>query len=142
MLRNSEILLATSVVVPSISILASRWVSLQSLPFLLAKHTLIFFRRPKGQRRVFKGACTASRPISTVASYAKLPFLNHRSASWLTKSSTNDELRNLAIVSLTATETFTFVRVLCSSRVENLLMTKTSRPLTMITATEARMETV
>jgi len=142
MFTNSEMLLATSVVVPSINVLASRWVSLQSSPWPLAMHTLIFLMRPIGHRRVFRGACTARRAISTVASYAKLPLLNHRLASSLTKSRTNDELRNLAIVSLTATETFRFVRVLCSSRVENLLMTKTSSPLTMITATDARIETV
>ena len=132
MLINSEIKLATSVVVPSISIFASLWVSLQLFPYLFAKNTLTLFRILAGLISVFTGAWTTRRAISVVAVDAMLPFLNQSLASAWTYSNTKDEFKNLAIVNLIATDTFKLVWVLCYSYWENFRITKIRSPFIMM----------
>lgn len=64
--------------------------------------------------------------IRTVASYARLPPLNQSFGSPLVKTKMRDELRNLAMVNLRATDTLSLVRVSCFSDRENLLVMKTN----------------
>ena len=56
-----------------------------------------------------------------MASYAKLPPLNQSFGSSLVITKMMDEFKNLAIVSLMATETFIFVKVSWFSESENFL---------------------
>lgn len=124
---------AGSVTVPSHKMFASRYVSLHLLsPFLLAYQILIFFKIFGTHNTFFKCGKNDINAISTVASTTRSPCLNHRPGSLLTATRTAVEFRNLAIVSLRATDTFILVTVLCLSDNEIRLITSYNRLLMMI----------
>ena len=134
---NSEIELPGSVTVPSHSRFASLCVSLQfSSPSFLARYIFIFLIIYGIQMIFLTGGEKAIINMSKVASTTKSPRLNHLWGFELTKTSTTDEFKNLATVSLKATETFKSVIVACFSESESLLMTKNKRLLIITTVTD------